>query len=150
MSLRIPLARLARLYQPLAKQGCSTTLSQLLAKLKGPRPLSALSALGKAKALCSAKSQAFGEVKALSSAKPSAYRAKAPAISANALGDTKITSGEANALSGTKFTAFKAKLASCEAISIKAEAFKAQATNKTSAFCGTNVTFDEASTPSRQ
>ena len=51
-----------------------------------------------------------------------------------------------NALGGTKFTAFKAKLASCEATSIKVEASKAQTTNKTSAFCGTNVASGEAST----
>ena len=43
------------------------------------------------------------------------------------------------------FTAFKAKLASCEANSIKAEAFKAQAADKISALCGTNKVSSKAS-----
>ena len=126
------------------RQGFSTILSQLPAKVKGSRPLSALSALGESKAPWNAKSQASGEVKALFSAKSSAYKAKAPAISTSVLGGTEIASGKASALNGTKFTSFKAKLALWEAISIKAEVSKTKVVCKTSALGGTNMASGEA------
>ena len=144
-SLRIPLVRLVRLHynllQSLAKQGCLATLSQLHAKLKGPYPLFDFSALGEAKAFLCAKSHTSSKVKALSVLNLLPIGLK-PLLSVP--GGTKVTSGEACALSGTKFTAFKAKLVSCEDISIKAEASMAQATDESSAFCGANVASGEA------
>jgi len=107
----------------MARQG-DPTLSQLPAKLKGPCPLSALSAVGETKAFCNAKSQASSETKAFYNAKFPAsgeakafYNAKSPASGEVIALSSARPSGE---VSGTKFTTFKAKLVSYEAISIKA------------------------------
>ena len=50
-----------------------------------------------------------------------------------------------SALRGTKFTTFKVKLASCEAISIEAEASKAQAVGEDNCLCSTTKASNETS-----
>jgi len=90
------------------------------------------------KAFYNAKSQASSEAKAF-------YNAKYPASGKVTILLSARPSGEVSVLSGAKFTAFKDKLASCEDISIKVEASKAQATDKISTLCGTNKASGEAS-----
>ena len=128
------------------------TLSQLPTRLKGTCPLSALSVAGETKAFYNAKSQASSEAKAIYNAKSQAsgkakafYNAKSPASCEVTTLSSARPSGEVTALSCTKFTALEAKLASCEAISKKAEASKVQATDKINAICGTNKASGEAS-----
>jgi len=118
------------------KQGYPT-LSQLPAKLKGLCPLSALSVIGETIAFCNAKSQTSGKAKSFYNAKSQAsgeakaiYNAKSPTSGEVTVPSSARPSGEVSDLSGTKFIVFKAKLASCEAISFKAEASKTQATDR--------------------
>ena len=107
-------------------------------KLKGPSPLSSLSSVGETKAFYIAKSQVSSEAKSF-------YNAKSPAAGEGTTLSSARPSGKVNALSGTKFTAFKAKLASCESISIKAEASRAQAADEISAICDTEKASGKAS-----